>query len=271
MASYNIDLYVRIKKVKYIHLLRKIKKLENKVHLLKRENLYYKSLNRPISNSFKNTQEVQNKDNKDKNNNKDNNKVIIEEDYELDDDMPIYMKKIIIKNKENIKKDNNKDIMDEDYELDDEETDDAMPELIEDIAYIENIEFDNNKRNKYKKLDNSKEVIKVINKLKDNLTRLKKNNNLYEKIKTNNRNTLETFANIFYKYTNNEIDDDYITDVSKIYDKNKSRFLKNIEISYKIYSNEKLINSDYIFSLYTFNSLKKTSLNTLIDYINKLL
>jgi hypothetical protein len=78
MASYNIDLYVRIKKVKYIHLLRKIKKLENKVHLLKRENLYYKSLNRPISNSFKNTQEVQNKDNKDKNNNKDNNKVIIE-------------------------------------------------------------------------------------------------------------------------------------------------------------------------------------------------
>jgi hypothetical protein len=184
--------------------------------------------------------------------------------------MPIYMKKII-KNKENIKKDNNKDIMDEDYELDDEETDDAMPELIEDIAYIENIEFDNNKRNKYKKLDNSKEVIKVINKLKDNLTRLKKNNNLYEKIKTNNRNTLETFANIFYKYTNNEIDDDYITDVSKIYDKNKSRFLKNIEISYKIYSNEKLINSDYIFSLYTFNSLKKTSLNTLIDYINKLL
>lgn len=282
MASYNINLYVRIKKVKYVHLLRKIKKLENKVHLLKRENLCYKSFNRPISNNFKNTQEVQNKDNKyiteenyeSDNDDTDDSMPELIENIETDDSIPIYKKKTINNTayietiEKNNNKNSNKDIMEEDYELDIEETDDDMPELIENLEEDKNKD---NKRNRYKKLDNNKEVIKVINKLKDNLTKLKKNNDLYEKIKANNRNTLETFANIFYKYTNNEINDDYITDISKIYDKNKSRFLKNTEISYLLYSNEKLINSDYIFSLYTFNSLKKTSLNTLIDSINNLL
>ncbi|KAI8081267.1 hypothetical protein BDF21DRAFT_398920 [Thamnidium elegans] len=146
MTSYNINLYVRIKK--------KIK---------------------TISNNFENTQEVQNditeEDYELDNDDTDDDMPELIENIETDDAIPIYMKKTI-KNTEYIEtienKNSNKDIMEQDYEIDIEETDDYMPELIEDL------EKDNNKDRKRNNVENrsrhlfsnyDKSFIKAANKV----------------------------------------------------------------------------------------------------------
>lgn len=66
-----------------------------------------------------------------------------------------------------------------------------------------------------------------------------------------------------------EIKDDYINNIYEIYDKNKSRFMKNLEISFKICSNDRLYNSNYVFPLYTFNRIKKSSIDNFINLLEK--
>ena len=82
-------------------------------------------------------------------------------------------------------------------------------------------------------------------------------NCLFDDIIINDRNTLKLFNNLYIKFKFNEISNDYIGSIYKTYDKNKSRFVKNLEISFKICNNEKIINSNFIFLLYTFNSIKR--------------
>jgi hypothetical protein len=109
----------------------------------------------------------------------------------------------------------------------------------------------NNKKQRkdYIKINNNEENLKVINRLKKNslnLLKCKDDVNLLNDVIVNNRNTLRLFNDLYTKIKNNQINSDIIYEM---YDKNKSRFLKNLEISFKICSNEKIINSNLVFPL----------------------
>lgn len=56
------------------------------------------------------------------------------------------------------------------------------------------------------------------------------------------RNTIVFFKDIYESYKNHENTESkqYIDDVYIFYDKNKSRFLRNIELCYKLYNNNKI-------------------------------
>lgn len=163
--------------------------------------------------------------------------------------------------------------------------DDELDELYEESNTLSDVEMGeelcnekysnintNKKRKKYNKLNEDDENLKVINKLSKLNSNLHKNkqDSVFDNIKLNNRNTLKLFNDIYIKYSNNQIDDNYINDIYEIYDKNKSRFMKNLEISFKIYNNNKVSNSNFVFPLYTFNSIKKTSIDNFIALIEKL-
>lgn len=129
----------------------------------------------------------------------------------------------------------------------------------------------NNKKHRkgYNKIDNDEENLKVLNRLRKNnlnLNKYKDDGSLFSDIIANNRNTLKLFNDLYIKIKNNEIS----SDIYEIYDKNKSRFIKNLEISYKIY-NSKVINSNLVFPLYTFNSIKKTSIDNFIKLIEEII
>lgn len=111
----------------------------------------------------------------------------------------------------------------------------------------------------------NKEIKSCINKINENFKKLSKNLDLYKNMLLENKKTIELFSNIFEKYTNNEINDDYINNLYELYDKNKSRFMKNCEISFNIYNNIKLKTSNYIYSLHSFKNIKKSEINILIE------
>jgi pyruvate-formate lyase-activating enzyme len=100
-----------------------------------------------------------------------------------------------------------------------------------------------------------------------NLLKCKDDVNLLNDVIVNNRNTLKLFNDLYTKIKNNQINSD---NIYEMYDKNKSRFLKNLEIIFKICSNEKIINSNLVFPLYTFNSIKKTSIDSFIKLIEEM-
>lgn len=125
-------------------------------------------------------------------------------------------------------------------------------------------------RKKYIKIDNDEENLKVINRLRKNninLNKYRDDGSLFNDIMTNNRNTLKLFHDLYIKIKDNVISND----IYEIYDKNKSRFMKNLEISFKIFNNSKIVDSNLIFPLYTFNSVKKTSVDNFIKLIEEMI
>lgn len=83
---------------------------------------------------------------------------------------------------------------------------------------------------------------------------------LFETIKNNNRNMIETFSNYYNEFMINK-KDDYIKYIRKMYDKNHSRFLRLIEICYLIRNDKELYESNLIFSYYTLSKLHKKNDN----------
>ncbi|KAI9283163.1 hypothetical protein BY458DRAFT_1184 [Sporodiniella umbellata] len=90
-------------------------------------------------------------------------------------------------------------------------------------------------RRKYTKTDRDKEVENIIKKLKSNYKNIK-DPEYRRNIQTNNKKILCFFSQIFEKYKK-EDDINVVNEVYSLYDSNKSRFLKNIEICYKIRKN----------------------------------
>ncbi|KAI8060405.1 uncharacterized protein B0P05DRAFT_574768 [Gilbertella persicaria] len=247
--------------------------MEKRIIQLKKENHHYKELSRSLV--YKYSENISGNDNSNKYNNGDNENILnntsINEDEEIDEldeneclnnqrpGTPDIIKSM--RNKYNHMQENENIInFDEDISQSGNES-------------IYSNYSDTNKntlKRKYKKSNAEIEIDKVKTKLINNLNILSKNNILYLKLKNNNRDTLKLLSEIYLKYINDD-DINYIDSVYECYDKNKSRFLKNLEISYKIHSSKKLVNSNYIFPLYTFNKIKKTSVDELIYNLENIL
>jgi len=246
--------YIKIKKIDYYHLIKRISLLTESNKKLKYENINYRQMNEVLKNeldSFNRTiYENKNLENQERQKNKIMENVIIdgkEESIEYNNDNEL------------------DDMEDELYEENDNITDSDNDSVHSNYSETNK----GNIRKQYNKLDNNEEELKVVNKLKKNYLNVLKNGKdfIFNEMRKNNRNTLKLFSDIYKKYINNKIDGNYINNIYELYDKNKSRFIKNLEICYKIYNNNKLINSDYIFPLYTFNYIKKSSIDNLIELI----
>lgn len=273
MSNIDKSIYIRIKKTKYTNIILKLKRMEKRIIQLKKENYHYKELSRSLM--YKYGENISSNDSCNEHNNSDNENILnntnINEDEEIDEldeneslnnqrpETPDIIK--LMRNKYNHMQENVNIInFDDDISQSGNES-------------IHSNYSDSNKntlRKKYKKSDAEIEIDKVKTKLINNLNTLSKDNILYLKLKNNNRETLKLLSEIYLKYINDD-DINYIDSVYECYDKNKSRFLKNLEISYKIHSSEKLVNSNYIFPLYTFNKIKKTSVDDLIYNLENIL
>lgn len=288
MISDNIEKqYIKIKRIEYIKLIKENKFFRKKIKFLKIKNKKYEDI---INTIYKKHDKcvIQSCDdtgnwyidndlyclkhyrqiNEEENNKTDtfNNE---DEVYELEDDD--FLSQI-----NDAKEDNDTNIS----ESENSNKDDIEEPVLDNLK--NNIEIDidmqesddeeiRSKRNKYTKTDANSEVLKSIEKIKNQYVNLSTNSYIYKSLVLDNRNTIMTFSNIYQKYINNEIDNNYIGELFTIYDKNKSRFLKNLEISYKIHRSEKLVNSSYVFPLYTFNKIKKTSVDDLIHNLENIL
>lgn len=284
MPSYN-SLYIKIKKQKYIYLVTKVMKLKKKINKLKEENTYYKSLNKEKINN--NMDDKINKHLEERLNNKNTLESDIDESKEIDicEDCGFEINEngcICPINCNNIDCENYDEDWDELCETCKNKLDEEVDELCEESNTLNDIEMEeefynenssktSKNRKNYNKLNENEENIKVINKLNKNYINITKNekDHLIEDIKLNNRNTLKLFNDIYKKHMKKEIKDDYINNIYEIYDKNKSRFMKNLEISFKICSNDRLYNSNYVFPLYTFNRIKKSSIDNFINLLEK--
>jgi hypothetical protein len=300
--------YIKINKKDYYYLIKKISFLTKNNKILTDENNNYKKINEELKNQLnninRNTLKLESKKcYNDKcnevgnwlvNNNlyclnhfkvieyhEQNNKIdkeVIEED--------IYDEFLESNNNKNksyedeILESDLEDIEDELYEEnnsissgnDIEEYDDNSSITSNTSNYSTTTNSNNNKKQRkdYIKINNNEENLKVINRLKKNnlnLLKCKDDVNLLNDVIVNNRNTLKLFNDLYTKIKNNQINSD---NIYEMYDKNKSRFLKNLEISFKICSNEKIINSNLVFPLYTFNSIKKTSIDSFIKLIEEM-
>jgi hypothetical protein len=279
--------YIKINKKDYYYLIKKISFLTKNNKILTDENNNYKKINEELKNQLnninRNTLKLESKKcYNDKcnevgnwlvNNNlyclnhfkvieyhEQNNKIdkeVIEED--------IYDEFLESNNNKNknyedeILESDLEDIEDELYEEnnsissgnDIEEYDDNSSITSNTSNYSTTTNGNNNKKQRkdYIKINNNEENLKVINRLKKNslnLLKCKDDVNLLNDVIVNNRNTLRLFNDLYTKIKNNQINSDIIYEM---YDKNKSRFLKNLEISFKICSNEKIINSNLVFPL----------------------
>jgi hypothetical protein len=300
--------YIKINKKDYYYLIKKISFLTKNNKILTDENNNYKKINEELKNQLnninRNTLKLESKKcYNDKcnevgnwlvNNNlyclnhfkvieyhEQNNKIdkeVIEED--------IYDEFLESNNNKNksyedeILESDLEDIEDELYEEnnsissgnDIEEYDDNSSITSNTSNYSTTTNSNNNKKQRkdYIKINNNEENLKVINRLKKNnlnLLKCKDDVNLLNDVIVNNRNTLKLFNDLYTKIKNNQINSD---NIYEMYDKNKSRFLKNLEISFKICSNEKITNSNLVFPLYTFNSIKKTSIDSFIKLIEEM-
>lgn len=127
----------------------------------------------------------------------------------------------------------------------------------------ENVE---NKRKVKNKINQEDEIKKVLNKIKKHYKKIYNNESIYEQLLKENKKVIETLSIIHQKYSiEKEIDDDFISKIYKLYDTNKARFIKNIEIFYNLYNEKILYNSNFLFLRFTFNNINKESINNLIN------
>lgn len=100
----------------------------------------------------------------------------------------------------------------------------------------------------YVNMKTSKKIIKLSNNF---VTK-----SLFSTIKNDNRNRIDTFSTYYEQFIINKKDDD-IKNVRKMYDRNHSRFLRLIELSYLIKKDDDLYNSNLIFNYHTLAKLHK--------------
>lgn len=93
---------------------------------------------------------------------------------------------------------------------------------------------------------------KKIIKFSDNLLKC----SLFSTIKNNNKNMIDTFSTYYDEFIINKKDEN-IKIIKKMYDKNHSRFLRLIELSYLIKKDDELYNSNLIFNYHTLGKLHK--------------
>lgn len=254
--------YIKINRKDYYMLIKKVKFLTTTNNVLTEQNENYRKeimdLKYDINNN-KNT--VKNNDSKEYdqlNNNYDKNyeeNMPMHEDENIESDLEDMEDELY---EENSSVDSNNDI-----ECDDTSSIDSNTS---NYSTTKNVDNDRKRRKDYIKINNNDENLKVLNRLKKNNLNLQKckNNVVLNDVIINNRNTLKLFSDLHTKIENSEINCD---DIYEIYDKNKSRFIKNLQLSFKMFNNEKIRNSNFVFPLYTFNSIKKNSIDDFIKLI----
>lgn len=121
------------------------------------------------------------------------------------------------------------------------------------------------KRNTKKETNQADEIKIVLDKIKKHYKKIYNDEDIYNQLIVENRQVIKTFSIIHQKYIENKINNKFINEIFKLYDTNKARFVKNIEIFHKIYNEKELYNSNYLFLKFTFNNINKESINNLIN------
>lgn len=123
--------------------------------------------------------------------------------------------------------------------------------------------FSNIKRNKYEKTNQ----LDILNNILDKVSKkIRKKDDPYYQIKLERNKTLIKLYSYLYKNKNNLIDGERqeLIEEEKIRDLNSSRFNKYCNIYNKIYNNEKIFSSNYIFLAGLFDKLNKKYVDLLI-------